>query len=132
MSRVPGWEIVLSNAIDEAARTPFAWGQHDCCTFAFDVAGRLTGQTIMDWRGAYHDAMSARRYLHRQGARRMHEVADFFFGRPLDSARGAQRGDLVLCLENAYGICIGVEALFVGRDGLHAKGLHFARLAWRV
>jgi len=132
MSRVPGWERKLDLAIREAARTPFAWGQHDCATFAFDVAGRLTGREIVDWRGCYHDARSAKRYLRNMGGRAMREIADEYFGKPLVTTNLARRGDLVLCREDAYGICLGTTAVFVGEEGLHARPMSDAVLAWRV
>ena len=53
--RVPHWEQVLADAVQEASARPFAWGQHDCATWAFDLHRELTDgpDHAALWRGRY-------------------------------------------------------------------------------
>jgi hypothetical protein len=131
--RVEGWEAVLARAVEAARHRPFAWGQHDCTTWAFDVVGQLTGCELVDWRGHYHDQRSAMRYLRNQGARRLHEVGDFFLGKPRIAATFAQRGDLALVApEHGFGICVGDHVAAPGNAGLSFVPLSAAVTAWEV
>lgn len=52
-------EAELAAYLDAAARTPFAWGGHDCATFpAGWVQLRLGVDPLGAWRGAYDNAVS--------------------------------------------------------------------------
>lgn len=87
------WPERLAAFIESRRRSPFAWGQHDCCLFAADEVLALTGTDLAaELRGAYRTAEEAVQVLRRVGgcgalaARHLPEYA-----RPLM----AQRGDVV-------------------------------------
>ena len=55
MPHIPHWERHLASALVTARTTPFAWGRHDCATWAFELRTELTGgpDTAARWRGRY-------------------------------------------------------------------------------
>ncbi len=73
------------------------------------------------------------RYLRNQGARRLHEIGDFFLGKPRIAATVAQRGDLALIApEHGFGICLGEHVAAPGNAGLSFVPLSAAVTAWEV
>lgn len=131
MARVDGWEVRLAREIEAARRRPFAWGTHDCATWAFDVAGRLTGAASAAdaWRGRYGCAFGSRRVMLALGWRSLDAMGVALLGKPVAPAM-AWRGDVVL--GEAFGICAGAVWFAPGPGGLERRGLRDARMAWRV
>ena len=57
---VPNHDIELAKYIDECRDKPFAWGSHDCLTFAAGCVYAQTGRaTLSDMLGDYTCPMSA-------------------------------------------------------------------------
>lgn len=130
--RLPGWEGALTAEIERAAGLVFAWGRHDCATWAFDVRRRLTGHdAASEWRGRYGSAAGARRTLRRLGCGSVADLACRVMGDPLPSPLLAQRGDIVLA-EDALGVCDGPGGVFVAVAGLVRRDLISIERAWRV
>jgi len=98
--RVPDWPSVLARHILDATDRDFAWGHHDCCTFACDGVLALTGRDPMfPARGLYRDEKRAAVILRAIGGGGLPEAADVLMGAfeaPLVHPVFAQRGDLVL------------------------------------
>jgi hypothetical protein len=135
LTRIPHWEQLFASAITEARRRPFAWGSHDCATWAFDLRRDLTGgpDHAELWRGRYRTPGGYHRVLRRLGWKTLEEGGRALLGAPLANPRLAQRGDLVLGGEpEAFGVCIGARAAFVAPDGLATLPLSSCRLAWRT
>ena len=135
MTRIPHWEQLLAAAIAEARTHPFAWGSHDCATWAFDLRRDPTGgpEHAALWRGRYTTALGATRVMRKHGWLSLEEGARALLGAPLDTVLLAQRGDLVLGGDpEAFGVCLGAQAAFVGPDGLTHLPLSACRLAWRT
>ena len=133
--RVPHWEQVLADAVQEASARPFAWGQHDCATWAFDLHRDLTDgpDHAALWRGRYRTPIGCGRVLRRLGWTSLEEGGRALLGEPLENARFAQRGDLILGGDpEAFGVVIGSKAAFVAPDGLVRLPLSVCRLAWRT
>jgi hypothetical protein len=122
----------LQSFVHSRMRTPFAWGTHDCCTFAADWVLALTGvDHAADVRGTYSDAAGALRTLEQLGG---------------IEAVGARAGEQILPLmaragdvgiihagERAMlGVCAGSVWLVTGTRGLAAHPLDAAQMAWRV
>lgn len=129
--RLPGWETRLAVEIDAARLKPFAWGSHDCATWAFDVRRALTGEDAAHaWRGLYSTAKGAQRWLRRQGWADYEAGARAILGEPVPPLT-AQRGDIVL-VEGAFGVCAGAVAMCLGETGLTERPMTDATLAWRV
>jgi hypothetical protein len=132
--RVPHWEQLFAAAITDARTRPFAWGQHDCATWAFDLRRDLTGgpDHAALWRGRYRTPLGCQRVLRRLGWHRLEDGVRALLGEPLPDPRLAQRGDIVLGGEpEAFGVCIGARAAFVAPEGLVTLPLSSCRLAWR-
>lgn len=132
----PGWETRLAAEVEAAARRPFAWGQHDCATWAADVVAALTGEPspAEAWRGRYTTALGGARLMRRQGWASLEAGGRDLLGAPLPVALLAQRGDLVLGPEpdTAFGICLGAVCAFIGPEGLRMVPLADCRMAWRI
>jgi hypothetical protein len=130
--RIEGWEVRLAEAVAAAQSRPFAWGVHDCATWAFDVRQALTGlDAAAAWRGRYRTAVGSVRMLRRLGCQTTEDLARSIMGAPLASPRLAQRGDIVL-LAGAVGICLGADCAFLAPEGLTFRPITETELAWRV
>jgi hypothetical protein len=134
MIRLNGWELRLLAAVDDARDTPFQWGQHDCATWAFDVRLMLTGDDAAAvWRGKYKTEAGAARVLRKLKCQTVDDLAESILGDALPTVLLAQRGDIVLGgAEQALGVCVGSDGLFLQPSGLIALPLRSCLRAWRV
>lgn len=133
--RVSNWETRLAQAVEAARDLPFAWGSHDCATWAFDVVRDLSGGAdyAAQWRGRYTTALGSHRILRKLGWASLEAGGRALLGDPLATPLLAQRGDMVLGgADPAFGICIGARAAFVGPEGLTFVPLSACHLAWRI
>ncbi len=138
-SRFAGWPERLDTLVRAASARPFAWGTHDCATWACAVAEALCGRNPMRGllpeygtadilRAVRRDYGSALACM-RAGAQR--------HGFPEIAPALAQRGDLV-CLpapppfDSGLGVCLGAWALAPGYTGLRRVPMQQALAAWRV
>ena len=141
-TRRPGWELRLAAAIEAARNRPFAWGTHDCATFAFDLRRDLTGggDIAALWRGRYRTARGATRVMRRLGWSSLEAAGRDLLGEPLADLRLAQRGDLVLAGTGlGFGICLGARAAGIAPatgpgspGGLILAPMSSCALAWRI
>jgi len=138
MKRVHDWEDKYQRAVGLASAAPFAYGVHDCALFAAYVAGKITGEPILD------NVLDTVHYNSRDGADRIIEangglvaLVDLFVGSdaraPINSLR---RGDVVVAINPA-----GVEVIAVhdghvllapGPDGIVSMPLRYAFAGWRI
>lgn len=66
--RFHDWQSKLAEVIESRHKTPFSWGQQDCCMFAADCVWAMTGSDpAFDVRGQYSDADGAARLLAKFG-----------------------------------------------------------------
>lgn len=133
--RAQGWEQRLFEALTSARARPFAWGEHDCATWAFDLRATLQdAPSAADlWRGRYRTALGGARLMRKLGWGSLEEGGRTLLGEPLEDVRLAQRGDLVLGgAPEAFGVVVGAEVAFVGLAGLEVTPLTQSRLAWRT
>ena len=133
--RLCGWTTILAARLEAVRDLPFAWGSHDCATWAFDLRRDLTGgEDVADlWRGRYTTALGAQRIMRKLGWQTIEAMGRDLLGDPLATPLLAQRGDLVLGGEDpAFGVCAGARAAFVSPDGLVQLPLSVCSLAWRV
>ena len=69
--RLPDWQSRLAAVMREAQARPFAWGSHDCATFAATCVVAVTGvDRIADVRAARQSELQAARLLERLGGLR--------------------------------------------------------------
>ena len=135
MARVESWERLLAEAIDTAHSKPFAWGQHDCPTFAFETRTALTGgeDVAALWRGRYSTARGGERVMRRLGWVSLEDMSRSLLGEPRSCVLLAQRGDIVLADTGlGFGICVGASAVGMAPAGLVTVPLTACRLAWAV
>lgn len=134
MTRPSNWPAMLSGYLEEARETPFAWGSHDCVSFAASWFRLMTGaDTYAPWRGRYSTRFGAARRIYEAGARDMIAAGAILFGAPLKSKLLINRGDIVLA-RDAFGIVTGPGAVFL-RDGgglVEIKRAEFSMSWWRV
>jgi hypothetical protein len=97
MPRVENWERRLVEAVDIARAKPFAWGDHDCASFAFETRRMLTeGEDVAAlWRGRYTTALGAQRVMRRLGWASIEAMGRSLLGEPRETPLLAQRGDMI-------------------------------------
>ena len=135
MSHIENWERYLAEAIDVAHAKPFAWGLHDCVTFAFETRMTLTGGADMAalWRGRYSTALGSARVMRRLGWGSLEDMGHALLGAPRETPLLAQRGDIVLVGTGlGFGICVGATAVGMAPEGLMTVPLTSCRLAWTI
>lgn len=133
--KVAHWEYILADRLEAAQAQPFAWGAHDCATWAFDLRRDLTGgaDVAAAWRGRYRTALGALRVMRRLGWPDLEAMGRDLLGDPLVTPLLAQRGDVVLGGQDpAFGVCAGARAAFVSPGGLIFLPLADFLMAWRV
>ena len=109
----------------------FKWGSNDCCTFSCDWVEEVTGRDIKQFTGEYSTEEEAKALLEEFGGR---DKAEKLFGREVHPAM-AQYGDIVcgdVGYGDAFGICIGMQSVFLGIKTLVYKNTLHMKRAWRV
>lgn len=135
MPKVEGWERLLAEAIEAARRYPFAWGLHDCPTFAFETRALLiAGDDIAAlWRGRYTTALGGTRIMRKLGWSSLQHMGHALLGEPHDQILLTKRGDIVLADTGlGFGICCGAHAVGMAPSGLVSAPLTSCRLAWSL
>lgn len=138
VKRLDHWPVRLDGHVETHRFTPFAWGVHDCCTFASGSVEAVIGIDPLEglrWYGQY----GALRQLQLEGGLLM-AVCRRLNRAPIDWEL-AQRGDLVL-LESeqsehrpsgtSLGICLGEVCAVPGPQGLVFTGMRQAARAWPI
>jgi hypothetical protein len=140
MTRLDGWPERLSAVIEDARRTPFVWGETDCCQFVGRCVAAMTGTNpAAAWRGRARTARGASRIIRRLGGMRAAWRAVLGPETPLPLAG---RGDVVIVpgrTDDAVGIVdlSGVHAITVAEVSADARTLRVhplsaALVAWRI
>lgn len=127
------WLAALDAYVGEHAEKPFAWGPHDCCTWAAGWVQQVRGADPMaDLRG-YDSALSAGRVLASAGG--LLAAVTARMGSPITGTM-AQIGDVALVRHGqgllSMGICIGPYIAAPGQSGLLMVSIARAEAAWRV
>lgn len=111
MTRIPDWEMKLSNFMTANQHRPFEWGAWDCILFATAAAAEITGvDRGANYRGRYSNREGAAIALREIGQGTLLRTVDAQFKRKAVSK--AQRGDLVWC-QGCVGVCLGQTAAFI-------------------
>ena len=130
MSRHPDWPERLAAYIAGTRSLPFAWGWHDCASFA---AGAVLVTTGRDLRPQpWMDRRSAAQLLRRTGG--LVAAVDAALPR-LAAPALAQRGDVVLVQTPArrwLAVCDGAVGWAPARNGLAAARMALAAIGWEV
>lgn len=137
MSKTQGWQTRLLTTIEEMKLSPFAWGQNDCCIFAFKCLDAQYGTKIAEQAiGEYDSILSCKRFmLKRARTTSLAPVIDTFVPNRVD-INLAQRGDLVT-FEGEQGETASIMwsgyIWAMGPDGVVVLPLNKVKLldAWR-
>lgn len=134
LQRAENWPELLLACVDAAHSKPFAWGTHDCCTFAADCVQAMTGIDPMEkFRGRYTSARGAVRAGAEAGYTALADI--WCAALPEIAPLTAQRGDVILfaAVEGlAVGVVTGHQAVAAGPDGVTSVPLELWLKAWRV
>lgn len=126
------WHLQLDAFMALRGRTPFNWGEHDCCLFAADAVQAMTGvDHATDWRGKYHTEAQAAVVLEQLGGL---EKCGAMAG-PEIPPLTVRAGDVGLVSDGQrelLGVCVGANWMVPAKYGLAALPLTAARKAWRV
>lgn len=130
--RLPDWQTRLGAAIEVVRTAPFAWGPHDCCSFAANCVHACTGvDPLAAERGAYATAKEAAGRLATYGG--VVGLGDALFGArkaPL-LARVGDVGLAVIDGRDTLVVCNGTTWLGPGEHGLVALPFDAATAAWQ-
>ena len=133
-TKIKNWQDALYAKIEEFNARPFAWGTHDCCTFAADCVMAVTAVDKMAaYRGGYSNAQGAARKIKKAGGLDIALTKEL--GEPLAITAMAQRGDVVCftsALGDTAGICVGSMIAAAGLDGVTYTPMVQAFKAWRI
>lgn len=126
--RITTWQSALRDCVADRYHRPFAWGVHDCCTFAADCVAAVTGADPMrDLRGLYDDAISAARIT------RVLALDGLLAARlgPEITPLLAQTGDVGLTGHGTCAVWLGSAWMAPGREHLQALPDGAVLRAWR-
>lgn len=83
MKRRNDWPTELANFLLKTRKTPFKWGENDCCLFAANAILAMGGDDVAkDVRGRYATAVGARRIMKNLGAANVVELLTQRLGEP--------------------------------------------------
>jgi hypothetical protein len=132
--RAAGWAEALVEAIESRKSTPFAWGSHDCCLFAADVALAITGVDYAHPVRGYSTREQAEEII--RGYSGMQAMVTALVGSGPVPVGLARRGDMVLAkfgASESVGILIGAQCAFAElRRGIAYHPMSVATCAWRI
>lgn len=128
--RLPDWPHLLAAYIDATRSLVFAWGVHDCCTFAAGAVLAVTGRAVPlpAWSGRREAVFTLRRL----GGLRAATTAQLG---PVQAPALARRGDVVLLRQRGrslLGVCLGHVWAAPGAGGLAFGPMDEALAAWKV
>jgi hypothetical protein len=143
---IPNHDIELAKYIDECRDRPFAWGSHDCLTFAAGCVYAQTGRaTLYDMLGDYTCPMSALIHARRRIKKfdypsdvsiidaldeRLDRVETPYPARGSITARRADQQDSVTGY--ALGVCLRRHSAFLYETGMIFLDREPADLFWSV
>jgi len=135
IARYPDWPMRLAGFIQARMKTPFAWGQNDCCSFAGDAVQLMTGVDPMrELRGRYATERGAQRLIKQAGG--FGPLVCRYLGPPMENRAAAGRGDVVMLPVSdagpGLGICVGSDVAVAGTAGVVLIDISSALCAWKV
>lgn len=135
--RLPDWPDRFADALAAALEQPFAWGTHDCCMMASNIALAITGRDpAAPWRGTYDTEQGAEAVIVAGGG--LDEVvagAMHAFGSPECPPAFARRGDFaIVTVDNmlTLGVVVDDRVAAPGLRGARYVPLSTALRAWAI
>lgn len=141
MTRIPTWNTALADFIHGRLKSPFVWGQNDCCLFACDAVLAVTGIDLASqFRDKYSDTRSACNLIKSYAGGGLAEFADKVAeenGIKEVELNYATGGDVVL-VTGDQGDTLGIvelngrEVLATGPEGLMRLPRANWKKAWKI
>jgi len=132
--RAQGWEARLNDHLEACARTPFAWGHHDCITFAARGVVAAGGPDLMACIARPWNRRRAMLFVDLLGGVGGCITALARVASMLPVAPGyALRGNLVLVDNNgqpAAGVVVGATVAIVNDPGFALRPFRTITHAW--
>lgn len=129
--RAPGWEARLAVFLHERRSLPFAWGPHDCASFAIESVRVVTLFTV--WPVTWTTARAATQVIAAAGG--LEAATSSRLGPASPNWHRLRRGDIAL-VETAgrpsLSVCTGQSLAGPGLDRLEHLPLTAAKACWRV
>lgn len=128
--RIQNWPRALDEYVQAARCRPFAWGAHDCCTFAAGAVQAITGRAVA--LPAYVGVRQALRALQTRGG--LLAAVRGQLG-PMQAPARARRGDVLLLWQagrDVLAVSLGHAWAAPGAQGLVFGPAADAVAAWRV
>jgi len=134
-ARRQDWPLLLEIYIDQTSHKAFAWGTHDCVSFAIGWLALVRQDLHPVEELALDDYGSAVEALHLLKGRSVEQAVNEWGGLPSVTPAYARRGDIVLVeiLDRAcLAVCTGESAAGPGMHGLEIVPMTAAVAAWAV
>lgn len=135
MNRKPDWMAQLQGAVETAQVLPFAYGLHDCCTFAAHCVDAMCGTNLltrMQSEHPYRDEAEAYDVIGAAGG--LAPLLDLYLPKRKPALYAAP-GDVVIVEDNGrelVGVLIGHNVVAPGATGLMSLSGHRVLVAWEV
>jgi hypothetical protein len=141
--RVEEWPKHLQDLVEMSRFEPFAWGQHDCGTFACQAYRSVTGISVRERDIAFprDTAMQYLRILAKQPEGLLSLAKPIWGDDYVDKWQHARRGDIAIVespriqqvgVKQAMGVVLGGNIATPGLEGLEFLSLSCAVKVWRV
>lgn len=130
LERTIGWESRLFNYMQSKFMEPFAWGTHDCCTFAAGAIQAVTEQVVFE--PAYTSVFEAQTFMESVGG--IEAWMTEHFGEPAAPLQ-ARLGDIgLLTLPDRELLCVvaGHQVVAPGEEHSLFYPLTDCTKVWRV
>ncbi len=132
--RLQNWPSLISAEIKKLQKTPFVWGEKDCCLAVGDIMQTYTGTDYAaEFRGKYKTALGSARALKRYGKGSIRDTMDAKL--PSIPVEEACRGDVGLVKTDAgesLAIIFSQQAWAMAEHGMEALPMTDLVCAWRV
>lgn len=137
--RQPEWVISLDELIRKNEKTPFKYGDFDCCLFVCDAIQAMTGVDVAaDFRGKYQSEIGAAKFMLKfAGVRGIAEMVAGEHGLEKVGLNFAGRGDGVYFEPNGAGAVgiistCGKQIVAAGEVGCVFFPKTDAKICWRI
>lgn len=135
--RLPDWPERLTEALDRRRNAIFQWGYHDCASFMVAMVHAMTGRSI--WDRSYSTPRESREILRAAGGLRAaieETAACHGWSVRIEPQSRAQRGDVVLALDEncaeCLGVCVGDRVAVAGAIGVVFLPADQVAAAWEI
>lgn len=129
----------LTDIIYQYKNEKFMWGEVDCCIFTASIVEEYTGRTLPHWRNVlqYQSAKGATKALKKLGCKTVLDLPSLILNTPQKDISEVKVGEPVYYIRKKdgrglLGICNGVRAYFITKEGLTARNIDDCEYCWSI